>query len=438
MRFLPRFLTRDRAAPAIARPEARSVGLEEIQSGDPRLHEFFRQGRPMTDEPVTIDTALQVPAVWGAVSFLSRTLARLPLPLYDNDASGVPARNRTAPEAAIFERAANPTTPAFEARRVFWQNVFTHGRGLAYVERALDGAVRNLWPLDPARVTVRHIRPDGAPSLEYSYSVNGRITQYRAEEIIDLRFMTRSDGLSAFSPIYSNAATIGLALALTRYGAKVFRNGGVPPFIIEGPMRSPQAAARAAADLTEIVARANENGDIAIAVPEGHKIHKLGFNPGEVQMIEARAAARREIATIYGLPPLFLQDLEHASLANSEQQDLHLVKHLLAQWAAALEGELNLKLIGRDQLDRYFQHDLDGIVRGDLRARSEARRTQINTGQRTINEVRAEENLPALEGGDVALVQGAMIPLTAAGANLTQQGALGGADADQEGATDAE
>jgi phage portal protein BeeE len=42
---------------------------------------------------------------------------------------------------------------------------------------------------------------------------------------------------------------------------------------------------------------------------------------------------------IYQLPPTFLQDLSRATFSNSEQQDLHLVKHTLKRWVEQLEAE---------------------------------------------------------------------------------------------------
>ncbi len=68
------------------RRETRSVvPVPEITSGATiqEWGEFWGQGGDAVTLPiVTIDTALQVPAVLGAVMFLSRTLAALPLHAY--------------------------------------------------------------------------------------------------------------------------------------------------------------------------------------------------------------------------------------------------------------------------------------------------------------------------------------------------------------------
>jgi len=121
-----------------------------------------------------------------------------------------------------------------------------------------------------------------------------------------------------------------------------------------------------------------------------------------------------QIARIYNLPPIFLQDLTHGTFSNTEQQDLHFVKHTVKRWVEQTEAELNLKLFGRGSA--YFvEFNLDGLMRGDLATRMQAHATAIQNGIRTPNEVRKIENLPPLPGGDDLMIQGATVPLTSQG-----------------------
>ncbi len=103
-----------------------------------------------------------------------------------------------------------------------------------------------------------------------------------------------------------------------------------------------------------------------------------------------------------------------------------MVKHLIAQWCAAFEAELNFKLWGRRGGAVYAEHVLDGLLRGDLKTRVEASAKRIASGQTTINEERAIENRPEVGGGDVVMVQGAMVPAEHVGA------AYGAAAGDQQ------
>jgi HK97 family phage portal protein len=129
-------------------------------------------------------------------------------------------------------------------------------------------------------------------------------------------------------------------------------------------------------------------------------------------MIEARRFQVEEIARTYQLPPVFLQDPTRATFSNVEQQDLHLTKHLIGQWAKALEDEINLKFFGRSSGNRYIEHALDGLLRGDFKTRMEGYGIAIQNSIRTPDEVRKLENLPSKGGEAEKLhIQGATVPL---------------------------
>jgi len=108
---------------------------------------------------------------------------------------------------------------------------------------------------------------------------------------------------------------------------------------------------------------------------------------------------------------VFLQDLTHGTFSNTEQQDLHFVKHTVKRWAEQFEQELNLKLFGRANRDRFAELNLDGLLRGDFMTRMSGYATSIQNAIQTPNEIRRRENLPAQAHGDDLLIQGATVPL---------------------------
>ena len=101
---------------------------------------------------VNTDTALGVPAVWAAVNFLSGTLAGLPLHVYRKTSKG--RQRATGPLECILHDVANDSMSSFEWRKYMFDQVFTGGRCVTYIERSESGAVKNLWPLDPQKTRV--------------------------------------------------------------------------------------------------------------------------------------------------------------------------------------------------------------------------------------------------------------------------------------------
>jgi HK97 family phage portal protein len=352
----------------------------------------------------TIDAALSIPSVWAAVSFLSRTLAALPLHAYRSTSNG--PKKISGGLEDIVHNAPNEEWTSFKFRQHFWQQVFTGGRGLGFIDRT-GANIHAMWPVDPSKVKIER-----SAKGKTSYKV-GEKKPYAANEIIDVPFMLKADGLSHYSPIVHCAETIQISLAMRRYGAKFFAGGGVPPLGLYGPLPvGPEAMKRAMADVQRAIDAARDSSVPIVQLPPGYELKPIGFDPEKGQMTDARRFEVEEIARIYNLPPVFLQDLTHGTFSNTEQQDLQLVKHLVAHWAQALEQEMNLKF-GKKNI--YVEHNLDGLMRGDLLSRMQAHGQAVQNSIRTPNEVRELENLSPKPGGDDLMIQGATIPLKNSG-----------------------
>ena len=62
-----------------------------------------------------------------------------------------------------------------------------------------------------------------------------------------------------------------------------------------------------------------------------------------------------------------------------------------------------------------IEFNLEGLLRGDSAARASFYQQMLSNGVMTINEVRALENLPPVEGGDVPRMQMQNVPITQTG-----------------------
>lgn len=381
---------------------------------------------------VTRDTALGVPAVWAAVNFISSTIAALPLDLFQRGDEGR-QRIDDDPLYAILHDDVNPETSSFDWRKSAMQNVLLDGRSYSFIERNVARRIINIWPLDPCYVTVQ--RHDGRTS--YIYQEGSKRTVYQAAEIIDIPWMLGPDGVRHYNPIERLRNAIGLAIAMEKYGAEFFSNGGVPPLQLVGPMESPAAIKRAATDIAAAIAAAKSEGRSILPMPMMHELKAIGIDAQKGQLVEGRRFQMQEIARIYQLPPVFLQDLTDATFSNSEQQDLHFVKHTLGQWIKRWEQQLNLKLFGPRVRSRFVEFNVDGLLRGDFKTRMDGYATGIQNAILTPDEVRAMENRPA-KGADADKlhIQGATVPLgmqKQPGATQPAPAAPGDGDQSEEG-----
>jgi HK97 family phage portal protein len=370
---------------------------------------------------VSVEAALGVPAVFSIVSFLSRTMAALPIHTFETGDNGDRVSD---PVTQLLSFAPNEGETSYGWRRWMWQHVFTTGRGLSWIERVGERPVA-IWPLEPGRTQIKRV--DGRKVYVHA----GR--EYQARDVIDVPYMLKPDGLGSYSPIAKVNKAISLAIAMEQFAGSFFLGGGVPPLALTGPMPSgAEAFKRAQSDISRAIDMAKQSNSSIFGMPPGHTLSPVGFEPAKGQMVEAREFQIVEISRGWQMPPVFVQDLSKGTFSNTEQQDLWLAKHLVMQWAKAFEDELTLKLYGWQNPARRVRHNLDGLQRGAFRERSEALARAIQTGQITPNEARALEQRAPLDGGDVLYVQQATVPLTMAGATSNTQDEEGAADASTE------
>lgn len=373
------------------------------------------------DVVVTTDSALTVPAVWCAVNFLAGTLAGLPLHVYKKSKDGEGRDRVKGGLANILHDAVNDELSSFDWRKQLFTQVLTGGRHFSFIERNARGQVINIWPLDPGAMTV--VRKNGRKV--YQYRDGARQLTYQASEILDIAFMLKDDGISHRGPITSCKKALGLAIVANDYGSRFFNNGGVPPFAVTGNFQGGGSMKRAASDLEKAVKDAVQEGRNALVLPSGLEIKSIGSDPEKSQFIETKRFSIEETARIYQLPPAFLQDLTNGTFSNTEQQDLHLTKHAVKRWVEQFEQELNLKLFGRSNRQRYVEMNMDGLLRGDFKTRMEGYSSGIQNGVLKPNEARRRENLPDEPDGEKLFIQGGTFP-------ISQQSAQG----DQETETD--
>lgn len=356
---------------------------------------------------VTEETALTVPAVWAAVNFISSTIAALPVSVYRKTSGGRERVSDSDTVQTLLSKSPNPQWTSYRWRKYSMSRTLLGGRQYSYIERTNRGRIAAIWPMRPSHTVVIK------QGVEFVYEVreaDGTKRQYQAAEVLDLPYMIEEDMVTHVAPIGRLRSTIANSIAMQQYGERYFANGGVPPLSMEGPFTSGAAIERASKDMSRAVQNASKEGNSVLPLPMGHELKQVGYNPEQGQMIESRRLGIEEVARIYQLPPVFLQDLTHGTYSNTEQQDLQLVKHTLTQWVELIEQEWNMKLLPGSRT-RYIEFNMDGLLRGDFKTRMEGYARGVQNAIYTPNEVRARENLPAEDGGENLVIQQNMFPL---------------------------
>ncbi|MPM60554.1 hypothetical protein SDC9_107405 [bioreactor metagenome] len=226
------------------------------------------------------------------------------------------------------------------------------------------------------------------------------------------------DGLVGYSPIAMAKNAIGLAIATEEYGSKFFANGAAPSGVLEHPgtIKDPSKVRES---WQQTFGGSANSSKIAV-LEEGMKYTPISISPEQAQFLETRKFQINEIARIFRVPPHMVGDLEKSSFSNIEQQSLEFVKYTLDPWVIRWEQSIQRRLLTPDEKKSYFvKFNVEGLLRGDYASRMTGYATARQNGWMSANDIRELENLdriPAEQGGDLYLINGAMTKLADAGA----------------------
>ena len=156
--------------------------------------------------------------------------------------------------------------------------------------------------------------------------------------------------------------------------------------------------------------------------PFGKKDRKYPEHGGFGFDLEGCGLAR--ISSIKELPAEPVYDLEvedsHSFIANGvivhnsniEEQGIEFVTYTLRTWLVRLEQAYTLQLLDDSQQDAFFwEHLIDGLLRGDTEKRWGAYNQGFRSGVWSPNDIRAMENKNKVEGGDQRFIDGNLFPL---------------------------
>jgi HK97 family phage portal protein len=355
-----------------------------------------------TGVQVSEDNALTFSAVYAAVRIISETIASIPLNVYNYDGESRTIA-REHPVQKLLAKSPNPLASTFTFRECMAANLVLHGNAYAKIELNAAGRPVALIPLNPLKVEVKIV--DG--QKVYVFDKKHTYLDYEVLHVVGLSF----NGLTGKSPIEVSREAVAIGLAAQEYGARFYSNGANTGGVITAPGRlSIEAIKR----LKESWNRANQglaNTHGTAILEEGMKYDKVGLDPEQAQFLQSRKFQVNEIARIFRIPPSYLADLENSSTrANTEQQAIQFVRDCITPYVRRFEVELNRKLFREDESNYYAYFTMEGLMRGDQKARYEAYAVARNWGWLSVNDIRDLENLNPIEGGDVYLTPLNMVP----------------------------
>jgi len=394
--------------------EKRGVWSGPLMSSSPELARLWGAPRSSSGVSVSEHTALNYGPVWACVKRVSDDVSSTSFLHYKRLKDGGKERLADSTLYEILHDEANPRLSAMGFRRALTAHMLTWGNGYAEIQRDGTGKVVALWPITPDRVKVKLDAYTG----EHSYEV-ARTDGRGGADVLPARDMFHIaglayDGLVGYSVIALMRETIGLGLATERFGGAFFGNGSTFGGVVSlGPGQ--HLTDTAAKSFKASIGAEHEGVERAhrwLLLGNDAKYTRIGIPPNDAQFLETRQFQANDIAMWFGVPPHKIGILDRSTNNNIAHQDLEYYINTLRPVYRVWEQEARMKLIPRlERKIQFVEHLQDSRYVADLDTRYRAYATGRNGGWLSINDIRILENMNPVPGGDIYVVQGAMVPI---------------------------
>ena len=353
---------------------------------------------------VTVNGAFSLSAYWAGVRRISESVAMLPVDLFKREGN---IRTRVDSNLDyILNSEANHKTTSFDYTQILVTSAINYGNGLAIIERDGFGNPTGLvpviksycTPIDYDEELFWHVKIDEDNTLKIM-----------DRDMINLRGFG-SDMVLGLSAIDVHKKNLGLAISAQDYGSYFYKNGTRLDGYIEYDGKLDKEVKRRLINDWRENYGPNGSGGTAI-LDAGTKYTRLGLPPADAEYLQTRKFQVSEIARILGIPSHMINDLDNATFSNIEHQSIEFLTYSLGSWIEKIEQEYRRKLLKESQKNNhYFKHNVNRLLRTDVKAQAEYYRTMSDIGVLSVNEMRDEMDKNSVENGDVRYVQVNRIP----------------------------
>lgn len=351
-------------------------------------------------------------SVRTVVSFIARNIAQLGLHFFERVGDSDRQRLQDHPLARLL-RQPNPWTSRYRFIDALVHDLAVYGNAY-WLKTRFDNP--GLIRIPPQIVTADG--DDWLTPAGFKVSGNDRTRVYPRDEVVYFR----SYGLdkdSGVSPLEALRRTLREDFAATEMREQIMRNGARASGYLHRPMEAPQWSQEARERFRgSWQAQYSGSGPGAGGTPileDGMTFVAASQTAKDLQYIEARKLTRQEVAAAYFVPPPMIGILDNATFSNITEQHKMLYQDTLGPWLTMIAEEIALQLIGDFEPipDRFYvEFNLREKLSGSFEERADAIQKSVGGPTMTVNEARALDNRPPIDGGDNLIV-----PL-----NVTQNG----------------
>lgn len=323
-------------------------------------------------------------ALLGAVTLLADSVASMTVELIRE----VGARTEKLPTPSVLVRP-NTEQTGFEFFHQLMSVLAIHGNAYIYAPHRAGELPAEMRVIHPHKIKGMVRDEQGAVWFQMGDQ------QYSQADIRPVHWLILPGQLRGISPLEAMRNTIGMGIAMDRFLAGFYGDGGTPSSVLESEQPLTREQAEVVRDTWEESHWKRRRPAVLV---NGLKWKPITTSAADMEMIAHREAIVRDIARAYRIPLHLLSGTggDSQTYQNVESAGINFVRYTLLPWMRRIEDALSEML----PITQRIRFNADEFMRADLSTRVKAQQVQIASGTLTPNEARQQENREPYEGGD--------------------------------------
>ena len=332
----------------------------------------------LNSQPITREQALTLPAVSGAVDFISGIIASMPVKLYKYKDGEVESKDDD-PRVTFLNGDTGDCLDAFQMKKAMVEDYLLGKGGYCYIRRNRNDVTGLFY--------VKEIYVSAIPNFKPIYKDFYLIVEgetYQKYEFIKLLRNTK-DGATGVGLTEEVGTALETAFNTLLYQLNIVKSGGNKKGFLKSQRKLGQDEINVLKQAwNNLYANSTEN---VVVLNNGLEFQEASNSSVEMQLNESKKTLQDEINNIFHIYPNdFYRTFKEG------------IYPIVRAFTTALNKDL---LLEKEKNKMFFEFDVKEILKANPKEQAEIYKLYKEIGMLTINELRRMDNRNQIEGMDV-------------------------------------
>ena len=332
----------------------------------------------LNSEPITREQALTLPAVSGAVDFISGMIASMPVKLYKYKDGKVESKDDD-PRVLLLNGDTGDTLDAYQMKKAMVEDYLLGKGGYSYIRRNRNDVTGLFYVKDIFVSAIPNFKPI---YKDFYIIVEGQT--YQKYEFIKLLRNTK-DGATGVGLTEEVGTALETAFNTLLYQLNIVKSGGNKKGFLKSQRKLGQDEINVLKQAwNNLYANSTEN---VVVLNNGLEFQEASNSSVEMQLNESKKTLQDEINNIFHIYPNdFYRTFKEG------------IYPIVKAFTTALNKDL---LLEKEKNKMFFEFDVKEILKANPKEQAEIYKLYKEIGMLTINELRRMDNRNKIEGMDV-------------------------------------